>query len=246
MLSEERAQLQDTQEKISQHSFLAAFILWVQETAIQNADILSAAKILLESDFIRATSKNGKVLTIEDASKLDHRTVVDAVRCEHSWPIQLREQVVANYISFLRWLSRETHADINTVEDPDQLLTKGRLLTHSQFITLIVALKDKEQLVAKLLYFGGKRTLDEVLNLQIEAVDFEKNAIRYKSQLIHYPPHVFEDIRALAGKKTHGRLFLGRQNAPLSRLKIFRNFKEIASSVGLGQSFLPTALTSGN
>lgn len=246
VLEEEREHLHDTQKAISEQPLLAAFILWAKEVALENADMMNAAKLLLEADFIRITAKSGKIWTIENTSTLNHRAVIDAIRCTSTWPIPLREEVVTNYISFINWLSDETHGTIQKIEDPDQLLVKGRLFPYSQFIKLIAALRDKEQLAAKLLYFGGKRILDDVINLELDAIDFGKKAIRYKSQLIHYPPHVFADIQMLVGKRTSGRLFLGRQNAPLSRLTIFRKFKEVAYEVGLGPSFLPTILTSSN
>lgn len=246
VLTEKRTQLCDTQKTISQQPFLAAFILWAKEIAVQNTDMINAAKTLLKAGFIRAIEKNGEIWTIESASKFDHRIIISSIRCQHTWPIHLRELVAKNYISFMEWLSKETYGYIGRLEDPDLLLIKGRLLTHPQFIILLAALKDKEQLVAKLLYFGGKRTLEEVLNLQLDAIDFEKNSIRYKSQIIHYPLHIFEDIRAIIGKRSDGRLFLGRQDAPLSRLTIFRNFKEAGLEAGLGKSFLPTALTTGH
>ena len=73
-------------------------------------------------------------------------------------------------------------------------------------------------------------------------IDFEKKLIKYKNQLVSYPGHVFADIKTLIEQKTSGQVFLGRQNAPLNPATIFRNFKEAALKVGLGQSFSPAML----
>lgn len=101
------------------------------------------------------------------------------------------------------------------------------------------------QLLAKLLYYGGSRTLDEVLSLDLKDVDYKEQVIRYGSQLIAYPAHVFSDIQALTeGRpKPSGRIFIGRQNANLNPATVFRNFKEAGSRIGLGDSFSPKSLT---
>lgn len=250
ILTARRTELHETYKKIideiSPQPFLAAFVLWAKEIAAQRPDLKNIPKLLLENDFIGITDKQGKTWTIAHAHGFDHSLILDAIRCKRALGLQIREQLVAAYISFMQWLSHETHGYISAIEDHDLLKTQGRLLAYPLFLNLLKALKDKEQLVAKLLYFGGSRTLDEVLNLQLEAVDFEKKSIQYESQLVSYPSHIFADIQALAGNKKRGRLFLGRQNAPLNSTTIFRNFKDAAIEVGLGQSFSPAVLTSGN
>lgn len=249
---QERAALHEANkkiiEKISQHSLLVAFIVWIKEIASLYPDVAHAATLLLEYDFIGVADKKGKIWTIADAHGFDHRLVIDAVRCQHELPLQMREQLVKAYIAFMQWMSVETHGYISKIEDHDVARTSGRLLAYPLFISFLCALKEKEkeQLVAKLLYFGGSRTLDEVLKLQLEAVEFEKKVVRYDSLIVSYPAHVFADIQSIAGKRKRGRVFLGRQNVPLSHTTIFRNFKEAALEAGLGQSFSPAILTAGN
>jgi len=247
---EERAALHEAHkkiiEKIVQHPFLVAFLVWVKEIASLHQDMVHTSKILLEHGFIGVLDKKNKVWTIADARGFDHRIVIDAVRCQHELPLPTREQLVTAYLAFIQWLAQETYGYINKLDDPDVVRTQGRLLAYPLFISFLTALKDKERLVAKLLYFGGSRTLEEILNLQLEAVDFEKKIIHYPSQVVHYPAHIFADIQVMAAKRKQGRVFLGRQNAPLSPPTIFRNFKEAALEVGLGQSFSPAILTSGS
>lgn len=249
-LTEERAALHEAHrkivKKIAEHPFLVIFVLWTQEIASLHPEMVHAAKVLLEQGFIGIADKKGQIWTIEDAHGFDHRVVLNAIRCQPEMPLETREQLVSAYISFMQWLSQETHGYFNNLEDPDVISTRGRVLAHPLFINFLNALNAKEQLVAKLLYFGGSRTLDEVLNLQLDAIDLEKHIIHFESQQVHYPTHVFADIQAIAGKKKQGRLFLGRQNAPLSPPTIFRNFKKAALQVGLGQTFAPAVLTSGS
>lgn len=247
-LVEERSALHEAHKKIiakiAQLPFLIAFVVWVKEVASLQPSLLNASKMLLEHNFIGAADKKGVLWTISDAHGFDHRVIIDAIRCQHEIALQVREDLVIAYLAFIQWLSQETHGYISIFEDPDLHKIKGKVLPFSQFIAFLSALKEKEQLVAKLLYYGGTPTLDEVLKIQLQDVNFEKKLIRYESQLIKYPTHIFADIQSLVGKKTQGRLFLGRQNAPLSSSRIFRNFKEAALKVGLAPSFSPAVLTS--
>jgi hypothetical protein len=248
LLAEKRAALHKANksniEEISKQPFLVIFLVWTQEVASMHHEMVEAARQLLEHGFIGIANKNGKTWTIGDAQSFDHRIVIDTIRCQNELSLREREQLVAAYLSFIQWLSQETYGYFNKLHDPDLMRTQGRLLAYPLFINFLNALGEKERLVAKLLYFGGSRTLDEVLNLQLEEIDFEKKIIHFESQQVNYPAHIFADIQSIAGKKRRGRLFLGRQNAPLSPPTIFRNFKEAAVEVGLGQTFAPAILSS--
>ena len=205
-------------------------------------ELQNAAQMLVEHGYIGITDTKKNAWTLEDARGFDHSTVLDAIRSQKDITLFTREYLVTTYINFMQWLSNETHGYIERLEDPDLVRARGRAFEYLRFIKFLDALKEKEQLVAKLLYFGGTRFLDEILDLQVENVDFEKKMIQYKNQLVSYPGHVFSDISALIGKKTRGQIFSGRQNAPLNPATIFRNFKEAALKVGLEQSFSPAVL----
>ncbi|MDB6081435.1 MAG: hypothetical protein JWO53_707, partial [Chlamydiia bacterium] len=203
-------------EKIAEQPLLAAFIVWIKEIAFRDTGMMNASKMLLESHYIGMTDDTGKVWTISNARGFDHRTVIDSIRCQREWSLQTRELVVYTYLSFLVWLSQETRGYIARVEDPDRERVKGRVLDYPLFIKFIDALSGREQLVAKLLYYGGRRTLDEVLSIQIEDVDFEKRAIHYPSEMVIYPMHVFSDIKVLIEKRESGKIFVGRKNTSLN------------------------------
>jgi hypothetical protein len=99
-----------------------------------------------------------------------------------------------------------------------------------------------------LLYFGGTRTLEEVLTLNIENVNIDKRFINFGLQPIAYPLHVFADIKDLSQGRKKGRVFIGRRgkSTSLNPATIFRNFKEAATEVGLGQNFTPKMLVTNH
>jgi hypothetical protein len=230
--------------EISEEPFIASFIVWVKEVGYRHMEMLEGAKMLLEHGLIGVTDHAGGLWTIGKAKGFDHRTVIDTIRCHKEWTLPVRENVVKTYLSFISWLSLETNSYIPRLEDPDLVRSQGRTLPYSSFISFLGALpNDKARLVASLLYYGGSRTLDEVLQLTLKNVDFEKRVIYFESVPVSYPAHVFDDIKEMAKPRTSGKLFLGRQGLPLNPATIFRNFKDAALKSGLGPLFTPAYLT---
>ena len=243
----ERKQLEGELKKfinsISKQPLLTAFLAWVKEASLIPNFNLSLARSLLENGFIGIANKKGELWTIGNAKDFDHQNVLEVIRCHSEWSTTLREELVKAYLSFVQWLSNVTFGYIDKIEDPDLMRSHARTLPHPLFLNLIANLKDKDRLVAKLLYFGGTRTLEEVLDLKIENIDFDNHCIYFESQSTAYPMHVFSDFKVLIKDRKKGKLFLGRQNAPLNPATIFRNFKEAATESGLGNNFTPKALT---
>ena len=231
--------------KIASEPLIVAFLVWVKEDGYRNAETLEGAKMLLGSGLIGFSDDEGHPWTLEKAKGFDHRTVIDAIRSHKEWTLPTRENAVKSYLSFISWLSSETHSYIARLEDPALSRSQGRALPYPSFISFLSALpNDKSQLVASLLYYGGSRTLEEVLQLTLKDVDFEKKVVYFESTPVSYPAHVFDDIRTIVKPRASGRLFLGRQSSQLNPATIFRNFKDAALKSGLGPLFTPSCLTS--
>ncbi|MCE5293485.1 MAG: hypothetical protein LLF94_02575 [Chlamydiales bacterium] len=248
-LQQEMSQLQAGHEKfahtMASTPFITSFMLWVRHGDSQNIDI---AKALVQNDFIGTHDNSGNVWTMEMAKNFDHQKVLSAIRSTHDWTVRRRETAVTAYIDFINWLSTMTYGYIGQLQDQDPLAVKNRLLPFSKFLDFLDALpNEKSQLVAKLLYFGGDRTLDPVLNLAIESVNFDQlsiswNTLKKDAEITHYPEHVLSDIKALMGNRKQGKIFLGSQKQLLSDVTIFRHFSD-ASKKALGSSFGPKKLT---
>lgn len=231
-------------ESIAKEPVLASFIVWVKEIEHAAPGIIEGAKMLLEHGFIGTVDTQGALWTIQKARGFDQTQIVEAIRCQRQLPITTRESLVSTYINFIRWLCCITYGYINPLEDPDHHRSLGKFMAYSNFIRFLDALEnEKAQLVAKLLYFGKNRTLEEVLSLDITQVHFKKKKIQFDSQLSEYPEHVFCDIKAITYPRKTGRVFEGRQKAALNPKTIFRNFKEAAELTKLGPSFSVKWLT---
>lgn len=234
-------------EQISQESLLASFLIWIKESGFQDEQLLKGAEMLIEHGLIGVSDDAGHVWTIGMAKGFNHQSVIDAIRCQREWTLAIRENLVKTYLTFIDWLSRETYSYIEKVEDPDAIRTKGRIFPYSSFLSFIGVLpNEKARLVAGLLYYGGSRTLEEVLGLTLKNVDFDKKVIAFKSVPVSYPAHIFASIQALVHPRTSGKVFVGRQGSDLNPATIFRNFKEAAVKIGLGSLFTPAYLTANS
>ncbi len=211
---------------------LSAFLAWTKED-LTDSERLADAKALLENGFIGLKDAEGAIWTLKHTSKQDPNVIFEAIRCKRDWPLTQREQLVKEYKAFLSFLSVRTNRYITLRTDEERDEVRSREIGYDEFLTFADQLNDKSQLVAKLLYFGGNRTLEEVLALAIPDVNFEPQEINFGSQAVSYPLQVFVDIKASIGKRSKGRVFLGRQNAPLNPATIFRNFKDAAEKTGL-------------
>lgn len=225
--------------RMAEQPFLAAFLLWIKETSPNNTD---ACKLLLDKQFIGLRDKTGATWTIQHARTFNHAEVMEAIRSHPALPLLKKEELVAVYLDFLNWISKQTFGYIPQTEDPDLARVQSRFFPFPHFIRLINQLEGKDRLVAKLLYYGGTHTLEEILNLKTQDIDVERRCVHFPYQDTFYPLHVFADMHALA-KGAEGPLFVGRQKAPLNPATIFRNFKEAAISAGLEENFTPKILT---
>lgn len=231
-------------ESIAKEPLLASFVVWVKEIEHAAPGLIEGAKTLLEHGFIGTIDTQGDLWTIQKARGFDQKKIVEAIRCQRELPITTRESLVSTYINFIQWLCCITYGYINALEDPDHHRSLGKFMAYPKFIQFLDALEnEKAQLVAKLLYFGKNRTLDEVLSLDVNQVHFKKQKIQFDSQLTEYPEHVFCDIKALTHPRKTGRVFEGRQKAALNPKTIFRNFKDAAEHTKLGPLFSVKWLT---
>lgn len=223
-------------------SLLAAFFVWAKEYTMKSL-LEDNLLLLVRNEFISFENKSGHFTKIKDVTEKGIKSDLERIRCCHELTIDQRETLVQNFIDFFNWLANQTLFYHLKVIDPDKSQSQNRVFSHEDFIDLLTHLDKRCQLIAKLLYFGGRRTLDEVITLNIEDVDLKNHLINYEDTSASYPLHVFEDIKTLVDARTLGKLFIGRQGSPINPSTIFRNFKEVANLLGFGETFSPKTLT---
>lgn len=241
-------EMHDTILKFLKTPLLAAISTWGQSMMSIDFKIPSALSKLISENFMLVYDNASNTLCrpylpIAKLSAVDHIKIINEIRSRRDLSHQSKEHLVGTYVSFINWLSEQTYHHIKSIADPDLMKRQSRAIDFSLFIKLMDHLDEKAQLVAKLLYYGGSRILEDVLDLQIEDINFRELKVRFGSQIIMYPAHIFADIKAIAQDRKSGQLFLGRQEAPLNPATIYRKFKEAGSQIGLGDTFSPKSLT---
>ena len=198
----------------------------------------------MENGLIQFTDDAKKPVKLGDLlhMKLNIQRQIEVIRCQRKYSISDRERLVDAFLDFFKWLSHQTSSYTPKFEDPDKEKTENRLLDHDTFVSLLDSLDDRCRVIAKLLYFGGGKTLDQVVKLQAEDVDFKKGKIEIQGHWIIYPLHVFDDLKFLIGKRSSGPIFLGRNDTSINPSTIFRNFKEVSTVLGLPE-MSPKSLT---
>ena len=237
-------EIENIRLKFMECSLHEAYYIW--RSGVEPSIYGELGDFLVKNMFIVLCDKPNHPLKIKSVENLDHTEIINQIRCTRTFSILLTENLVLAYLLFFNWLSELTGSFLPVLADPDESRRYGRIIPYPIFIRFLSHLKEQEQVVAKLLYYGGSRTLEEVLSLNLKDVDFEKELITFGSQLISYPQHIFNDIKVITNKRRTGKIFKGRQDAPLNPATIFRNFKESAIKVGLGQTFSPKLLTTND
>lgn len=224
---------------------LTAFLIWSEDNYVKK-DYPDYAKMLVQMKFIKFEDGNEHLLIIKNLKENFFYDILESIRCTKNLDIWQREMLVLSFRDFVNWMWAVTRLSAFDIKDWDKERTYARLFEYDDFIKFVSKLDNKFQVIAKLLYFGGDRNLEEVLSLNVQDISFSNKTITYGNERIPYSLHVFEDLKEIIGIKTSGRVFIGRQNSPLNPATVFRNFKEAALKAGLDPSFSPkTLLMSG-
>jgi hypothetical protein len=224
--------LTDFWKTTSQTELLVVFLDWLKEQRSYDL-VMENAKILLENELIPFYDAKKVPIKLCSLTSEKLSKQIDAIRCQRKFPIYQREELVDTFVNFLRWLSIHTVSYMPEFEDPDKQRTDDRLISHDVFIRLLGLLDERCCIIAKLLYFGGNRTLEQVVSLDIQNVDFKHSRISMQGNWIDYPSHILDDLKTLVGERREGPVFLGRNNTRINPSTIFRNFKVIGPSLGI-------------
>jgi integrase len=227
---------------LREQPLLAAFLLWCKRNYVKKG-FPDYPKMLIDEHIISFEDENGDLLVIKNIQKKYLLNIIENMRCRKDLDSFKIEMLVLTFMEFIRWMFITTRMFTFEIEDPDRSRISRRALEYDEYITFISKLDDKCRLVAKLLFFGGSRTLSEILNIEVKDVNFQDCSISFESYKISYPKHVLEDIRSLSITSETGKIFSGRKNAALNPATIFRKFKEVSLQLGLDPVYTPKILT---
>ena len=231
-------QVEKFRKNIENIPLLSVVVFWVKNIAkdtfhsVRNAETMHQ---LTQHGFIGLKDTHGHVWTLSHMASLGHDPVIEAIRCNELWSIDKTEEYVQFYIGFVNWLSEATSGYIPEAIDPDIKKSIQRKIPHSDFIIILKHLKERERLMANLLYYGGDRMLDEILNLKI--TDIEKDRIIFKNGSVYYPQHVCKDLHNYIDGRKRGYLLVGRNGEKIDQSVPYRALKAAIAKLNLEPSF---------
>jgi cobalamin biosynthesis Co2+ chelatase CbiK len=193
---------------------------------------------LLENGLIECVNRRtGKLLSIGEFAEWSPITVIDDIRCYEQWSFEKREDYVKFFCEFSEWLSRDTFGYIHQAIDRDREITKQRQLHFDRFIEIIKQLNLRERVIAKIFYFGGTRSLEEVLSITIKLINHFNQTILFPTGTVKYSRPVFEDIKKMIGDRKTGYLFVGKHGEKINHTVPYRALKTVVTKLGFDPSF---------
>jgi integrase len=239
---EERAAMYKHLSRIRSSSLLTAFLIWVKTDPYRSPGTEFQKKLLFDSDLIPFFNEVDEAdLTVNDIKNPFFLSIIENIRCDDRFDIRTKEDLIGNLCDFVRWSCTEARIARPDLRDLDRVIARNRAICYYSYTRLISKLEGKYQLIAKLMYFGGK-PLSQVLNLNVQDIDFSCNSICFDDHMSPFPKHVIKDIKALIRDKTYGKIFSGRDTKELNPSTVFRNLKNAANKAYLGDNFTPKDL----
>ncbi len=234
-----RNQINSFKEEISTKPISAFILLWAEQVChdkIYGNRYLVMMNDLVERNLLPIVLNERKARVLSDFSEQNPSQIIDAIRCYKQWSISKREDYVLLYRTFSEWLSKETCGYVPVAKDADRIAAQKRLISFETYIEILIHMDLREQILAKLFYLGGYRTLEEILSLKIEDIDFNRCSIQLAEQ-VDYSRHLFEDIKIYIEDRKNGYVFLGKDGEKIARTTPFRALKVIVSELKLDPEF---------
>lgn len=229
------------QQQISDIPFMALIVSWASDVdallAFGERHVACILDIIEHDILPYQNKKTRKLITLSELQLGDHSDIFDAIRSVNDWSFEKQEECVATYSEFANNLSELTCGLILRPYDTDRALTSQRRLPFDIYIKILKMLSERERILAKIFYLGGSRSLEEVLSLRIEDIDFANSTLNISGELISYPKHVLHDLKYFVGKRTKGYVFTGRTGDKIDPTVPYRALKLVATKLNLDSSF---------
>ncbi|MBS0654698.1 MAG: site-specific integrase, partial [Verrucomicrobia bacterium] len=229
------------QHQISNKPFMALVVSWASDVDAHLASgerLVACILDLIEHGVLPYEDKKShKFITLSQLQLEDHADVFDAIRSVNEWSVDKQEEYVLIYGQFANKLSELTSGLILEPFDIDRSLTSKRRLPFETYIKILKHLSERERILTKIFYLGGSRSLEEVLSLKIEDIDFTNHTLYISEEPIVYPKHVFHDLKYFIGRRTKGFVFTGRSGDKIDHTVPYRALKLIISKLDLDPAF---------
>jgi integrase len=174
--------------------------------------------------------------TLQTFALLNHDALLDRIKLHDQWSECSRQARAACYVSFTKFLHRQTQGMIKRAVPNREgnaktffrvyEKVKTSAMTQAQWLQFFEALErlsPRECLIAKIILQGGKR-VSEVLSLQTDQIDWERKKISFKQSktkglikqtIITYSEGIMRQLRDYVGDRI-GYVFVSRFGKPIA------------------------------
>lgn len=193
--------------------------------------------ILVEEKIIQGL--NGK---LKSFVKLDLSQVYDQIRSLEKYPALEKEKLCDVFRGFLSYIETLLMGSAQFPKDPIQLLTKNKKVSHTQFLQFIKPLSQRDQLIAKVLYYG-EPTLEEALEITQDKILQKQSAIQFRKEKVAYPKHVFNELKSMTKSKPKSDLvFTNQKGKHIERSHLNNCFERATLRLGIKSRITPKDL----
>lgn len=200
--------------------------------------------------------------TVQDLSLANLENMLDCLQTNLVGSVGTKQNRCAVFVSFTRYLHRVTQGMVRialpkTGSTPTfqkiRDKAKTNAITHEQWNQFIHALRKvsfRDYLIAKMIFQGAKR-LTEVLNANLEDVDWDqsrikfrqlKSNIREKFTIITYPADFMTELRVYLCGRKEGRIFETKSGRKVTQPQLYRSFQSASTVAKLPVNVHPHTL----
>lgn len=234
------AEIGNYHEELHLVPLLSIVLAWGREVSqdrVLGARYLELMQELISSHLLPMLHGDNLVL-LRDYVRIGHKSIINRIRSYNEWFLQKCEDAIALYVNFTNWASEFSIGYIQPATDPDRAVASTRRLSYEKYIELLTVLPPRERIITKLFYLGGARSLEDILALKIDQVNFSQGYIHFERGAIQYPQHVLEEIKTYLKGRVRGFVFSNMDSTDRINHTIpYRALKKAAQKVGLPSSF---------
>lgn len=196
---------------------------------------------LQERKIIPYVDSAGQPVMLDFLMHHGHQDILELIRCELSWPLLEREEMVECYVRFSHSLSRDTYGIVPHGFDPDRDRVANKAIRYELFLEFVQQLPERDALIAKLLYFGAP-SMEAVLSLKRDAL--RERSIQFDAMEVKFPWHLLLGLQAYLKDKPASQklVFANVRGAEVERAHLNQSFVRACEKIPQDEKITPGSL----
>ncbi len=223
-------------EKLHGFRLITLVTFWLKKNHDQE-ELISNFELLIREKLIPGLNQK-----LEFFVRLKIIHLYENIRSLEKYSEIKKEQLCESLAKFLTFLQELFFGSVSFSPDPIHLLTKNKKVSHKQFLEFIESLSERDQLIARVLYYG-EPTLEEALEITQDKILIKKSAIQFRKDAVPYPKHVIQRLRQMAqGKASKELVFTNHKGKQIERSHLNNCFERASQRSSIKDRITPRDL----